>query len=140
MRLMKYDCYAEYTPGKTLVLGDALSRAPLQQTKLTVTSNNLEDEIEAHAHLITAQWPSSDAKLVQIASETNHDCTLSAVAQYVRDGWPQYQKDVEPELRRFWDEQDQHSKGILTYGDRIIIPKNLRQQMLQRIHEGHQGI
>ena len=61
----------------------------------------------------------SDAKLVQMALETNNDCTFRAVVQYVRDGWPRHEKDVEPELRWFWDEQDKISLvvGILAYGD-----------------------
>ena len=47
---------------------------------MTDTSDDLGDEHEAHhVHLITAQWPVSDVKLVQIASETNLDCTLIAV-------------------------------------------------------------
>ena len=29
--------------------------------------------------------------------------------------------------------------GFITYGDRIIIPTEMRPQMLQYIHEGHQG-
>ncbi|XP_038061675.1 uncharacterized protein K02A2.6-like [Patiria miniata] len=87
-------------------------------------------------------WPASDAKLVEIAAETSRNRTLNAVISFVKDGWPKYQKDFEPQSRRFWDDQDKISLvgGILTYGDRIVIPTSLRQQMLQRIHEGHQGI
>ncbi|XP_022099984.1 uncharacterized protein LOC110984276 [Acanthaster planci] len=87
-------------------------------------------------------WPATDAKLVEIAAAVSHDRTLTAVISFVKDGWPKYQKDVEPELRRFWEDQDNISLvgGILTYGDRIVILQSLRRQKLQRIHEGHQGI
>ena len=34
----------------------------------------------------------------------------------------------------------QHCDGLITYDDRLIIPRCLRATVLQKIHEGHQGI
>ena len=32
------------------------------------------------------------------------------------------------------------SNGLLTYGDHIIVPKDMRPAILDKIHQGHQGI
>ena len=32
------------------------------------------------------------------------------------------------------------SNGLLTYGDRIIVSKDMRPAILDKIHQGHQGI
>ncbi len=45
MRLMKYKCTAVYTPGKFLVVADALSREPLKSTE--DGTDNLAEEVEA---------------------------------------------------------------------------------------------
>ena len=29
---------------------------------------------------------------------------------------------------------------LLLYGDRVVIPTTLRQEILHKLHEGHQGI
>ena len=33
---------------------------------------------------------------------------------------------------------DKH--GLLTYDNRIVIPTDMREEILERIHTGHQGI
>ncbi|XP_038058795.1 uncharacterized protein K02A2.6-like [Patiria miniata] len=141
MRLMKYHCTAEYVPGKLLTVADTLSRAPL---KSSVTErDNLPDEVEAHVHMVTSHWPVSQGKLDEIKRETALDEVLVQVASHIRSGWPKYSRDIESTtVKLYWENQDNLSfvQGILTHGDRIVIPANMRQEMLLRIHEGHQGI
>ena len=141
MRLMKYNCSAVYTPGKCLVVADTLSRAPLKSQ--SDTADNLEDEVEAHVNMITKHWPVSSGKLAEIARETTLDDTLTIVTAYVSNGWPKHAKDVESaSVRGYWEDQDKISSidGVLTHGNRIIIPEKMRPDLLQKIHEGHQGI
>ena len=48
---------------------------------------------------------------------------------------------VPNELKPYWPYRDELSEenGIIFKGDRIVMPKALHQDALQRIHAGHQG-
>ena len=48
MRLMRHGAIAEYTPGKTLVVADALSRSPVKNQESSV----LEDDVELHVRMV----------------------------------------------------------------------------------------
>ena len=84
MRLMKYKCTAVYTPGKFLVVVDALSREPLKSTE--DGTDNLEEEIEAHIDIITKHWPVSKGKLAELKHKTALDDSLKHVKSYVTNG------------------------------------------------------
>ena len=45
------------------------------------------------------------------------------------------------ELQHYWNVRDElhEAEGLLFLGDRIVVPKKLRPDMLQLIHESHQG-
>ena len=50
-------------------------------------------------------------------------------------------KNLPTDLPEFWPHKKMLSieSGLITCGNRIIVPKEMRPEMLQYIHEGHQG-
>ena len=54
---------------------------------------------------------------------------------------PLYKKNLLTDLQEFWGYRDALSikNGLITCGNRIIVPNEMRAEMLQYIHEGHQG-
>ena len=49
----------------------------------------------------------------------------------------------DPELRSYWNVKEELSvseNGILLRGNRIVIPKTLRSQVVKLAHIGHQGV
>ncbi|KAL8590395.1 hypothetical protein ACOMHN_011609 [Nucella lapillus] len=76
IRLMRFNVKAEFTPGKYLIVADALSRGPLKQQVDEISST--EEDVAAHLDLVRASWPSTDKFLEEIASETINDKVLSA--------------------------------------------------------------
>ena len=53
----------------------------------------------------------------------------------------QLRKNLPTDFQEFWNYRDTLSikNGLITCGNRIIVPKEMRAEMLQYIHEGHQG-
>ena len=52
------------------------------------------------------------------------------------------QKLNDPELKPYWTIRGNltlHNE-LLLYGERIVVPKQLQVETLQKIHTGHQGI
>lgn len=71
MMKQRYDFDLIYTPGKHIVLADALSSAP---TVCHVSSTG--DDVEVHVSMITATLPVSDTKSRQISEQTAKDTEL----------------------------------------------------------------
>ena len=69
------------------------------------------------------------------------DNQLTRLSHYINTGFLCDKKNLLRDLHEFWN----HRKGIsiksrlITCGNRIIVPKEMRPKMLQYIHKGHQG-
>ena len=76
----------------------------------------------------------------QVKSYTERDIVLSKVKKYVLQGWPENitNKDITPYKQR--KDELRIEDSCLLWGTRVIIPCQLRQHVLQQIHEGHPGI
>lgn len=131
MKMQRYDFELIYTPGKHLVLADALSRAP-EESHVSLT----EKEVENHVNMIVESLPVSNAKSKQISEETARDKELQTVIEHLHSGWP---KGSCPKYYHIRSELSVVN-GLLLRGNRIVIPHSLRMEMLQKLHEGHLGI
>ncbi|KAJ8344626.1 hypothetical protein SKAU_G00288190 [Synaphobranchus kaupii] len=58
MKLQRYDLGLVYTPGKYIVLADALSRAPKPVTTTLVSS--MSEDVDMHVNLIASSFPVSE--------------------------------------------------------------------------------
>lgn len=81
-------------------------------------------------------------KLESIEKCTAMDEQLKVALEYTTNGWPNHSRDVSENMRVLFKERHHFScsNGILLFCGRIVIPSVLRQPMLARIHEGHQGV
>ena len=79
---------------------------------------------------------------VRIKDHNRRDPMLNQAISYTTLGWPKYEKDL-PESLKYLFEVKAHISvvdGLLVYNDRIVIPQELQEEMLARIHDGHPGI
>ncbi|XP_041369594.1 uncharacterized protein K02A2.6-like [Gigantopelta aegis] len=140
MRLMWYSYEVIYTAGKNLTTADALSHAPVgspQETDLL-----LESDATALVQSVIDGIPASQGRLVEIRTKQQQHWVCSQVARYCRDGWPAVKSKLHPDVCPFYMARDDLTvqDGLLLYRTRLVIPVELRKDILTRIHDGHQGI
>ena len=130
LRLQGYDCTIVYRPGKEMLLADTLSRyAPL-------SSNEIELDVTIRHVRI------EDTRKASLQELTRTDPLLKSLAETIINGWPEDPKDIPEALRPYWNHRDTMTveDGIILCGEAILVPSAERGEILQQIHEGHQGI
>ena len=136
--LQKYDMDLKYLAGKENILADTLSRASLEET----TEDIAEEELEAQVHMVYANAPATNEKMKEIQEETAQDSCLMNVARYVTVGWPTSRDQVPADVKPYWSYKEELSmiNGILFKGERMIIPAQMRKNILKQLHQAHMGI
>ena len=131
-----------YKKGKDIPVADALSRVtpmdPEDNIKLPVIAVNL---ITAHILMTAPSQDTFSRKLDQLRKITVQDNQLTRLSHYINTGFPCEKKNLPIDLQDYWNYRDTLSieNGLLTCGSRIIVPHEMQAEMLQYIHEGHQG-
>ena len=129
--------------GKDIPVADALSRVtpmdPEDNIQLPIIAVNL---ITAHILLSTHSQDTFSRKLDQLRKSTAQDNQLTRLSHYINTGFPCDKKNLLTYLQEFWNYRDTLSikNGLLTCGSRIIVPYEMTVEMLQCIHEQHQGM
>ena len=151
LRLQKYSLKIHYKQGKTMYLSDTLSRAalPISQKESGMPQyvifqikqeesqrQELEDINEEDTVYV------SDERLYKIRVETGKDTTLQTLMNVVKAGWPNEKPDVPLCIKEYWPYREELTtqNGLLYRGTRIIIPKSMRPEMIERAHAAHMGI
>ena len=139
MRMMRFKPKAEHRPGKELVVADTLSRNPLVNV---AEASDSEGDVKAYVDAAEMSQPVSLEKLEQIKQATLSDPQLSLVLNYTINVWPKYAKDVPEQVRLYCTVRGDLSvvSGKIIYCNRIVVPPDLRSEVLDRIHDGHQGV
>ena len=138
MRLLRFDFTISHVPGKELTTADALSRAPSKSTSRV----KQEEEIELYVENILLQLPASDKRLEEIAGVQKEHPICRKLFEYCKEGWPDMIQKLPSSLSPYWSSRGEisHVQGLLLKGPRLIIPSSMRLEILDRIHDGHQGI
>ena len=127
LQLQKYDMEIKYKPGSKMLLADTLSRCPARYSQ--------EIKLDLHVDYIafTSAW------IETLRETTCEDPVLSTVYQLVQHGWPKERRRVPNVAKYYWDFRDELStdEGLLLKGPSLVIPATLRENYLQRLHEGH---
>jgi transposase InsO family protein len=136
MRMARFNAVVRYVPGKDLLIADCLSRSPLPFNPGDVEA---AEEVDAHVDMLRASWPISDRRLQSLRQATDADADLQRVIKFCEDGWPM---QVPAELHPFAKLKPDLAvvDRLLTYQDRIVVPASQRPDVLQKLHESHQGL
>lgn len=90
-------------------------------------------------HTIISNVPVSDKKLSEIREATCQDPQLIALKKAALDGWADSRSHCPFIIQEYWNHRDEISEidGILLKGEKIIIPRKLRENMIECIHASH---
>ncbi|UYV72119.1 hypothetical protein LAZ67_9001873 [Cordylochernes scorpioides] len=137
LRMMRYSYSIHHTPGKNIVVADALSRSPIKISH----EKDLENEIYSFVQQITSCPPFKDENMKEIWQYQNEERECREIKDYCEKGWPT-KNELSAEARAFWFLRYEMSviDGLLMRNSRIYIPKSLRSKVLNSLHEGHLGI
>ena len=131
-----------YKKGTDIPVADALSRVthmdPEDNIQLPIIAVNM---IITWILMNVESQGSFSNKLDQLRKSTVQDEQLTRLKGYISTGFPCDKKNLLTDLHEFWPHKEILSikSGLITCGNRITVPKEMRPEMLQYIHEGHQG-
>ena len=136
---MRFHFTIGHVPGKELTTADTLSRAP--QSSPTATEELLQLEANAFVNMVLQQLPATEQRLEQIRQHQRNDKACQQITEFCQSGWPD-KKSLSVTVRPYFPMAAEFSVegGLLMRGNRIVIPPVLRKELLDKIHEGHQGI
>ena len=140
MRLMRYNLEVKYTPGSKMYIADTLSRAcdPSASDKSLIDEDNI-----FRVHSVTVDFPASPKRLQKLREATALDSKLQKLIQYTKFGWPRHKGSVDPHLLPYYPIRDEifEERGLLfVSGNRMIVPRSERREILMKLHEGHSGM
>ncbi|UYV81689.1 K02A2.6-like, partial [Cordylochernes scorpioides] len=137
LRMMRYSYSIHHTPGKDIVVADALSRSPIKISH----EKDLENEICSFVQQITSCPPFKDENMKEIWQYQNEERECREIKDYCEKGWPT-KNELSAEAKAFWCLRYEMSviDGLLMRNSRIYIPKSLRSKVLNSLHEGRLGI
>ncbi|XP_068235779.1 uncharacterized protein [Palaemon carinicauda] len=131
LRLQRYDYNINNKPGREMTLPDSLSRLP---------KYGADKPIDLNIKVCYVQF--SNNKLAELRGATASDEEIILLQKYIISGFPEKQRDLPAEIRKYWPYRDELSieNGLTIKGEQLMVPESVRTQYLETIHEGHQGI
>ena len=131
-----YNVALQWIPGKDMIFADHLSRNIGSKESNEPTCTGLEMKIQ-DIYLNT-----SENRCISLAKETDKDQTLIALKNMILKGRPEKRDECPQILKSYWSYRDELSvlDGSILKGTRIIIPNECRDEVFEKIHEGHFGI
>lgn len=138
LNLLKYDLDFKYLKGKLMFIADLLSRNYLECNS---TDESYMFEV-IHCVGLAKYLQCTNEQREIFITETKSDPDLSLLLNYTLNGWPDNLKSVPDDLKFYWKLRSDITidEGMLFFKDRLIIPKNLRAEIILKLHEGHLGM
>ena len=136
IKLLAYPIELQYKPGRLMVLADTLSRSCPDGT------NKYDDLGIDPMKSVCSVVIRSESVMSKYQRATSDDEELQVVLGYVQKGWPSHKKSCGGRALAFWNIKNDLSEvdGLLFYGERLVIPTALRDDVLKQLHEAHQGV
>ena len=150
-KTLSFNFRVQYNRGKWQRGPDALSRnpqcfslelfrEPSRDTDLQTVETPYDVVAMAELHEIVDDGSLS---LEDVSEATKKDQELSELGRVIQQGFPTSHNLTDPLIRQYFPVRDELSlgeNGIITFQERIVNPKSLRNKVLQILHHAHQGV
>ena len=139
IRMMRFQFSIYHVPGKSLIVADMLSRAPL--SGVTDSDRTLQEDADAFVNLTLQSLPATEHRLEDIRQQQQEDDACRLLIRYCQSGWPNKKKlpDIVKPYSSVAAELSVQN-GLLLRGCRIVVPTAMKQDILEKLHTGHLGI
>jgi len=117
-----------------MFLADLLSRAYLSK------STEPEDKEFEFVNMASCV-PISDPRLEEIRQEIQADETMKILMKVILQGWPDDKASMSSLALPYFNQRDELTvqNGLIFRGERVVVPKQLRELMKQKIHSSLMG-
>ncbi|GBM69982.1 hypothetical protein AVEN_207364-1 [Araneus ventricosus] len=134
LQLQCYNYGIFYKPGKEMFVSDTLSRAPL-------IKNHFPTEEDSLVLSIVDSLPISDIKVQEISDANKSDLLVQELKSLLECGWDNSKRGSLSAKKYLQYKDELHFvDDLLLKLDLIVVPENMRREILNRLHEGHFGI
>ena len=139
---LMYRFKIKHRPGKLNLAPDCASRYPagLPPRNPTRTIDNAVKAAFASMYAGDSKLKAITWERIVAAAATDEECrTLAAVIQ---KGFPDSRNELPPTARVFWPMRENLYclEGVVINESRILIPRQLRAEVLEALHSAHQGV
>lgn len=123
LTLSGYQYTIQHRPGSQLGNADGLSRLPLPGRDVEVVQ-------PAETVLLMERLDTSLATAAQVQAWTGKDPVLAKVRRHVMQGWPEILEDEQ--MKPYFQRKEELSaeNGCILWGARVVVPPQLRAQVL----------
>jgi hypothetical protein len=141
LRLQPYDVNIKYTRGKNMYVADTLSRAHLSVTEEEM-NKDIHTDNQIMVHMLYKAIPVAEDLKEEIKRYDDDDEEMQILCDTIMNGWPQHKMSSPKTLQDFWAVKNElHiAEGAVCAGERIVIPRKLRREVLAKLHKSHFGM
>ncbi|XP_066973183.1 uncharacterized protein [Macrobrachium rosenbergii] len=148
-KLSNFSFTVHWQKGSFHCIPDALLRAPVQDPTEENCLNEDGSTDPLHVAIVNALdmhengvllTPLKDKTLEKVRVAAEQDAEYNSLRKIIMKGFPEHCHNLEVELRPFWNIHDMLAvdDDLIVYGARLLIPKSLRRETLECLHDGHQ--
>ena len=122
--------------GKQVPISDLLSRQQMSQTL------DEYEGLDLHVHTVIKCLTFKDSRLEQLRVDKSRDSQMQTLKQTIETGWPETRQGSDNSIIEFFNHRDERSTGdgLIFRGQTILIPKQSRAELIEKVHVGHMGV